>query len=119
MRVLLSLLFIALAPVATGAWEPVRATDRQPPNILLIVSDDHGWGDLPSNWDQTEVRLPTLDALAGQGVRFPNYHTVPLCGPSRACMFTGVGVQASVEIGLRSRGCVSLHLVLGEVDKDD
>ena len=42
------------------------------PNILFIVSDDHGWGDLPSNWDNTEVRLPTLDALARSGVRFPN-----------------------------------------------
>jgi hypothetical protein len=39
------------------------SSDR--PNILFIVSDDHGWGDLPSNWDNTEVRLPTLDALAG------------------------------------------------------
>ena len=67
------------------------------PNILFIVSDDHGWGDLPSNWDQTEVRLPTLDALAAKGVRFPNYHTVPLCGPSRACMFTG---QYSTENGM-------------------
>ncbi len=67
------------------------------PNILFIVSDDHGWGDLPSNWDQTEVRLPTLEALAAKGVRFPNYHTVPLCGPSRACMFTG---QYSTENGM-------------------
>ena len=67
------------------------------PNILFIVSDDHGWGDLPSNWDNTEVRLPTLDALARSGVRFPNYHTVPLCGPSRACMFTG---QYSTENGM-------------------
>lgn len=67
------------------------------PNILFIVSDDHGWGDLPSNWDDTEVRLPTLDALARTGVRFPNYHTVPLCGPSRACMFTG---QYSTENGM-------------------
>ena len=67
------------------------------PNILFIVSDDHGWGDLPSNWDDTEVRLPTLDALARSGVRFPNYHTVPLCGPSRACMFTG---QYSTENGM-------------------
>jgi len=41
------------------------------PNILFIVSDDHGWGDLPSNWDNTEVQLPTLDALANRGVRFP------------------------------------------------
>ena len=67
------------------------------PNILFIVSDDHGWGDLPSNWDNTEVQLPTLDALASRGVRFPNYHTVPLCGPSRACMFTG---QYSTENGM-------------------
>ncbi|MEO1990939.1 MAG: sulfatase-like hydrolase/transferase [Pirellulales bacterium] len=67
------------------------------PNILFIVSDDHGWGDLPSNWDNTEVRLPALDALASSGVRFPNYHTVPLCGPSRACMFTG---QYSTENGM-------------------
>ena len=67
------------------------------PNILFIVSDDHGWGDLPSNWDNTEVHLPTLDALANRGVRFPNYHTVPLCGPSRACMFTG---QYSTENGM-------------------
>ena len=67
------------------------------PNILFIVSDDHGWGDLPSNWDNTEVQFPTLDALANRGVRFPNYHTVPLCGPSRACMFTG---QYSTENGM-------------------
>lgn len=67
------------------------------PNILFIVSDDHGWGDLPSNWDGTEVRLPTLEALASEGVRFSNYHTVPLCGPSRACMFTG---QFSTENGM-------------------
>ena len=48
------------------------------PNVLFIVSDDHGWGDLPSNWEETEVRLPALDQLAAQGARFSNYHTVPL-----------------------------------------
>jgi arylsulfatase A-like enzyme len=84
--------------LSTAGAEQVRRSnlpDR--PNILFIVSDDHGWGDLPSNWDKTEVRLPALDALAAQGVRFPNYHTVPLCGPSRACMFTG---QYSSENGM-------------------
>ena len=54
---------VLLLIVTAGA----AAADRL--NILFIVSDDHGWGDLPSNWDRTEVRLPTLDALAAKGVR--------------------------------------------------
>ena len=97
------LLMLALGPTATSAVdlqqdEASKASpSRTSPNILFIVSDDHGWGDLPSNWDKTEVQLPTLEALAAQGVRFPNYHTVPLCGPSRACMFTG---QFSTENGM-------------------
>lgn len=76
-------LLTALMIIATAAWA------KPAPNILFVVSDDHGWGDLPSNWDKTEVQMPRLDALANGGARFSNYHTVPLCGPSRACMFTG------------------------------
>ena len=88
---------ILLIQNAVVAQEQRRVNESAKPNILFIVSDDHGWGDLPSNWDKTDVRLPTLDALAAEGVRFPNYHTVPLCGPSRACMFTG---QYSTENGM-------------------
>ena len=92
------LLTLTLAPIANSAQPQSKGTpDQTAPNILFIVSDDHGWGDLPSNWDKTEVQLPTLEALAAKGVRFPNYHTVPLCGPSRACMFTG---QYSTENGM-------------------
>jgi arylsulfatase A-like enzyme len=90
-----NLICSALALLCVLSQHTATASDR--PNILFIVSDDHGWGDLPSNWDKTEVRLPTLDALAAKGVRFPYYHTVPLCGPSRACMFTG---QYSTENGM-------------------
>ncbi len=63
------------------AEEPSRVISRSGrsparPNILFIVSDDHGWGDLPSNWDKTEVLLPTLDALAAAGLRFSqSYNT--------------------------------------------
>ena len=96
-RIAALLLAIALAPITVSAAKPQPDQTSRLPNILFIVSDDHGWGDLPTNWDKTEVRLPTLEALAAQGVRFPNYHTVPLCGPSRACMFTG---QYSTENGM-------------------
>ena len=54
-----------------------QADATELPNIFFIVSDDHGWGDLPSNWDKTEVQLPTSEALAAKGVRFPNYHKHP------------------------------------------
>ena len=91
------LLPLALVPTASSAAQPQNGHADRLPNILFIVSDDHGWGDLPSNWDRTEVRLPALETLAANGVRFPNYHTVPLCGPSRACMFTG---QFSTENGM-------------------
>lgn len=89
------ILALAVTTICAALGQSKEASTS--PNILFIVSDDHGWGDLPSNWDKTEVLLPTLDALAAKGVRFPNYHTVPLCGPSRACMFTG---QYSTENGM-------------------
>ena len=103
MKILTTLIAVLLLMLsAVRGEEPRRSISRSKtsparPNILFIVSDDHGWGDLPSNWDKTEVYLPTLDSLAVKGVRFPNYHTVPLCGPSRACMFTG---QYSTENGM-------------------
>jgi len=95
MRLLIGCL--SLCGSTLPAWSEEASNESTRPNILFIVSDDHGWGDLPSNWDNTEVQLPTLDTLAKKGVRFPNYHTVPLCGPSRACMFTG---QYSTENGM-------------------
>ena len=85
----IAVLLLPIIPLAGAAAEPSGGQGDHLPNILFIVSDDHGWGDLPSNWDKTEVRLPTLDALATQGVRFSKYHTVPLCGPSRACFHPG------------------------------
>jgi len=94
---LVAVTWLLLHSTVDAQEQPRSGTPPARPNILFVVSDDHGWGDLPSNWDNTEVRLPALEALAAQGARFPHYHTVPLCGPSRACMFTG---QYSTENGM-------------------
>ena len=83
--------------MAFALFPQMLKSEEKKPNILFIVSDDQGWGDLPENWDKTEVKMPVLDGLAKSGVRFSNYHTEPLCGPSRACMFTG---QYSMENGM-------------------
>jgi len=60
-----------------------------PPNIVLIVADYLGYGDLGS-YGATDIRTPNLDRLASQGVRFTDhYAAAPVCGPSRAALMTG------------------------------
>ena len=59
-----------------------------PPNIVLILADDLGYTDLGSYG--SEIRTPTLDALAERGIRFSNYHTAASCAPTRAMILTGI-----------------------------
>jgi arylsulfatase A-like enzyme len=59
------------------------------PNIILIMSDDQGYGDL-SCMGNTDFRTPHLDRLAASGVRFTSwYANSPVCSPSRASLLTG------------------------------
>ncbi|MEU7527684.1 arylsulfatase [Saccharothrix sp. NPDC042600] len=68
------------------AWpaEP-RATG---PNVVVILVDDLGYADIGPYGG--EVGTPHLDALAAGGLRLTNYHTTPLCSPSRAALLTGL-----------------------------
>lgn len=65
------------------------AGDAQPPNILLIVSDDQGYHDLGC-CGHARLQTPHLDALAADGVRLTNFYVAwPACTPSRAALLTG------------------------------
>ena len=68
----------------------------QRPNILLIVADDLGFGDLGC-YGQKDVRTPQIDALAARGVRFTQFRVNPLCAPTRASLLSG---QYSLETGI-------------------
>lgn len=60
------------------------------PDILLIVSDDHRWCDAGA-YGSGDVHMPTLDRLAGEGMRFDRYYTPsPICAPARMALYTGV-----------------------------
>lgn len=60
------------------------------PNVLLVVSDDHGYGDLGHLGHDPAVRTPHLDRLAASGVSCSEaYVTAPICSPSRAAMMSG------------------------------
>jgi arylsulfatase A-like enzyme len=59
------------------------------PNVVIIVSDDQGYGDL-SCMGATDFRTPRLDALAASGVRFTGFYAnSPVCSPTRASLLTG------------------------------
>jgi arylsulfatase A len=72
------------------AASPASASRSDPrPNVLLLVSDDQGYGDLGC-FGSDEIRTPGLDRLAAAGVRLSEFYvTAPACTPSRASLFTG------------------------------
>ena len=59
------------------------------PNILLILADDVGTGDIPVYWNSSLVDMPHLDRLASMGVTFKDAHSTPLCAPSRYMLLSG------------------------------
>jgi len=73
---------------------------KQRPNVILILTDDQGYGDLGCHGNPY-VETPNLDKLHGESVRFTNFHVDPLCAPTRAALMTGryshrVGVWATI-----------------------
>ncbi|MEV4472659.1 arylsulfatase [Nonomuraea sp. NPDC049504] len=97
-RALFAGTFAGLAlPAATSAGAPAsaessisRGTLPERPNILLILADDLGWGEIGSN-GQRSIRTPNLDRLAAEGVKFATaYAGAPLCAPSRCALLTGL-----------------------------
>lgn len=58
------------------------------PNILLIITDDQGWGDVHSHGNEV-IDTPVMDKFAKEGVRFDRFFVSPVCAPTRASLLTG------------------------------
>ncbi len=84
-RVLLPLLG-CLAGLAAGE---VSAAPARPPNIVIILADDLGYGDLGC-YGHPSIRTPNLDRMAAEGMRFTDFYAAAeVCTPSRAALLTG------------------------------
>lgn len=57
------------------------------PNIIVILSDDHGWADV--GWHGAEIPMPNLTRLAAAGARLEQFYVQPVCSPTRAALMTG------------------------------
>ncbi|MEM6855951.1 MAG: sulfatase-like hydrolase/transferase, partial [Planctomycetota bacterium] len=82
--------FHTFAAAVTGLCLAVAGpAPAQKPNVILVVIDDAGYGDV--GYQGAEFATPNIDAIAANGVQFTNAHvTAPQCGPSRAGLITGV-----------------------------
>ena len=64
----------------------LRAADR--PNVVVILADDQGWGDLSINGNKN-IRTPNIDSIGRDGVVFDRFYVCPVCAPTRAEFLTG------------------------------
>jgi arylsulfatase len=89
-RLLRAALPVALAATVAGG-PPAAAQDAAKPNILLIVGDDVGYGDLGPylGGNGRGMPTPTFDQLAADGMMFTSFYAQPSCTPGRAAMQTG------------------------------
>src|SRR3954462_13386858 len=78
-------LFLMIAARAAAAPEPAK------PNIVVILADDLGYGDVQcNNPERGKIPTPHVDRLAGQGMRFTDAHSSSgVCSPSRYTLLTG------------------------------
>jgi arylsulfatase A-like enzyme len=78
LMLLVAALFCAAHPIAVAG----------PPNVLVILSDDQGWGDLSLNGNRN-LSTPNIDSLAAKGAQFDRFYVCPVCSPTRAEFLTG------------------------------
>ncbi len=98
MQIIVSCLF-ALPLLSVASEQPSK------PNVIVILSDDQGYGDIKSHGNRM-IDTPNLDQLASQGTRFENFFVSPLCALTRASLLTGrynirtgaTGVSKGLEV---------------------
>ena len=78
-----------LAAVSRSAWAQSKSGRKDPPNVILLLSDDQGYGDLSCHGNPV-LKTPNLDRLHGESVRFTDFHSAPMCTPTRGQLLTGM-----------------------------
>jgi arylsulfatase len=76
-----------LAQDSTPYWQPRIQPPKGAPNVLLIMTDDAGYG-VASTFGGV-IPTPALDRIAQNGLRYTNFHSTALCSPTRAALITG------------------------------
>lgn len=71
-----------------GGMSKTNAAERKRPNVVLVMTDDQGYGDLGC-YGNPVIQTPNLDSLYTQSIRLTDFHVGPTCSPTRAALMTG------------------------------
>ena len=105
-RIAFSCLVVFLTSTSHGWGNDPVAPEQDKPNVILLMSDDQGWGDVGFNGND-QIITPNLDSMAAEGVKFNRFYAVsPLCSPTRGSCLTGrypfrFGILAAHTGGMR------------------
>ena len=88
MKHLVLLASLLACAVTIRAAAPAKPIAGAQPNIIFILTDDQGYGDISAHGNPV-LKTPHLDRLRAEGVRFTDFHVSPTCSPTRSALFTG------------------------------
>ncbi|MCB9222238.1 MAG: arylsulfatase [Ignavibacteria bacterium] len=86
---------ILLVPLIVPSVSIAHCFAQTRPNVVLIVADDMGWNDV--SYHGSEIKTPTIDRLAKEGVELNRFYAHPTCSPSRSALMTG---KAPLRLGI-------------------
>lgn len=102
-------LFLVLG-IALGGCSSAGNSKLRSPNVLIILTDDQGWGDLSVNGN-SNLHTPNIDEMVAEGASFRNFYVCPVCSPTRAEVLTG---RYHLRGGVRSTSAGGERLDLDE-----
>ena len=90
-----------IAALACAAAQPALADEAKKPNVIIVITDDQGYGDVAFTGNPA-IKTPAIDKLRSQGTLLNNFHVDPTCAPTRSALMTGrysnrVGVWHTVQ----------------------
>jgi len=84
---------IVLAAAACMPGVSSNAQDAEQPNVILVITDDQGYGDIACHGNDV-IKTSSLDKLWSQSTRLTNYHVAPTCSPTRCALMTASNIPS-------------------------
>ncbi len=106
----LLLLLVILTSLLISCHEDKTTTSPTHPNVIIILADDQGWGDLSIHGNK-DINTPHIDQLALRGASFDRFYVQPVCSPTRAELLTG---RYHLRSGVRSTSAGGERIDLDE-----